>query len=81
MKQKIEIIFETEETIIIRQTAKTWTAYCPECRAIVEMALPQTIADLSDFTEREIFRLIERKEIHFVETERIFVCRNSLSIL
>ena len=74
----MEIIFETEETVIIRQAPKTWTAFCPQCRAMAEMALPQTIADLSGFTEREIFRLIEAGEIHFVEAERVFVCLNSL---
>ncbi|HEY0459542.1 MAG TPA: hypothetical protein VGC97_10425 [Pyrinomonadaceae bacterium] len=78
MKQKMEIIFEIEETVIVRQTAITWTAFCPACRALVEMALPQTIADLSGFTEREIFRLIEAGKVHFVEAERVFVCRNSL---
>lgn len=79
MKPKIEITFEMEETVILRQAAKMRTAFCPQCQAIVEMAMPQTVADLSDFTERDIFRLIERTEIHFLEEERVFVCLNSLT--
>lgn len=79
MKQKTEITFEVEETIILRQVAETLTAFCPQCQALVEMITPQIAAALAGLCEREIFRLIENGRIHFVEAERIFVCHASLA--
>jgi len=80
MKQKTEIILEVEETIILRQVAQTLTGFCPQCQAPVEMLTPQLAAALCGLSEREIFRLIENGRLHFTEAERIFVCRNSLTI-
>ena len=80
MKQKTEITLEVEETIILRQSEKTLMDFCPQCQALVEMTTPQTAAALFNLSEREIFRLIESGRLHFTEAERIFVCRNSLSV-
>ena len=79
MKQKTEIIFEVEETIILRQVAETVTAFCPQCQALVEMITPQFAAAVSKTPIREIFRLIESGRLHFMETDEIRVCLNSLS--
>jgi hypothetical protein len=79
MKQKVEITLEVEETIILRQGEKILTEFCPQCQALVEMLTPQIAAALFNLTERELFRLIENGQLHFVEAERIFVCRNSLT--
>lgn len=79
MKQKTEITLEVEETIILRQSGNKFKAFCPQCQALVEMITPQITAALTGLGEREIFRLIEAAEIHFVEAERIFVCRDSLA--
>jgi hypothetical protein len=79
MKQKAEITFEVEETIILRQEARKIRVFCPQCLAAVEMLTPPTAAALTGLSEREIFRLIEAAEIHFLEAERVFVCRNSLT--
>lgn len=51
MKQKTEITFEVEETIILRQVAETLTAFCPQCQALVEMLPPQTAALFLGFSE------------------------------
>lgn len=79
MKRKTEITFETEETVVIRKAPQTFTVFCRECRATVEMVSPQAVAAFSQISEREIFRLIEAGKIHFVEAESVFVCRNSLT--
>ena len=79
MKRKAEITFEIEETIILRQAAQISSRFCLQCGALVEMASPQTIADFSNFTEREIFRLVEGGKIHFIEAERILICLNSIT--
>lgn len=79
MKQKTEITFEVEETIILRQVAETLTAFCSQCQASVEMITPQHAVALFNLSEREIFRLMEAGKIHFIETGRVYVCRDSLT--
>ncbi len=78
MKRKTEITFEIEEIISLRQGGNRLQAFCPQCQTLVEMLAPQIAAALSGLSEREIFRLIENERVHFVETDRVFVCRNSL---
>ncbi len=77
MKQKIEIILEIEQTITLRRGANQLQTICPQCRTLVEMTTPRIAAALYGSSEREIFRLIEAGAIHFIETERVFVCWNS----
>jgi hypothetical protein len=80
MKQKGEITFEIEETIILRQGERKVKSFCPHCAALVEMASPYLTAMISNLSEREIFRLIERGRIHFIETNRVLICLDSLPI-
>ena len=75
MKQKTEITFEVEELIAIK-ARRAFRGFCRECDAFVEMVPPEAAAVLTGLGEREIFRLIETGEIHFVEAERVFVCRD-----
>ncbi|MBC7899863.1 MAG: hypothetical protein H7070_07385 [Saprospiraceae bacterium] len=79
MKQRAEITFETQETIVLREGSKILTVFCPKCRKNVLMAAPQAIAILLGSTEREIFRLVEAGKIHFTETGRVLVCLKSLN--
>ena len=76
MKRKTEITFEVEELIAIK-ARRAFQGFCRECDAFVEMVPPEAAAVLTGLGEREIFRLIETGDIHFVEAERVFVCRNS----
>lgn len=80
MKQKGEITFETEETIVFREGPCIRSAFCPTCGERVLMASPQTIAAVSSLTEREIFRLLERDKIHFIETDRVLLCIRSVGM-
>ena len=45
---------------------------------MTEMATPKTAGVLTEISEREVFRLIESKEIHFIENARVLVCVASL---
>lgn len=45
------------------------------------MTTPQVAAILTQFTEREIFRLIETGKVHFVETDKVLVCLKSLTAI
>jgi len=78
MKQKTEIIFEIEESITIRNR-RSFVGFCAGCGALVEMLTAEVAATLTGLGEREIFRLVEAGALHFVEAERVFVCRRSLA--
>ena len=81
MQQKTEIEIEVNETIIYNRSGERVETFCPECKSQVEMSTPQVAAILSRFTEREIYRLVETGKVHFVETDRVLICLNSLNCL
>ena len=72
------IVIEIDERIAVTNTEQQFEAYCSECKKMTEMATPKTAGVLADSSEREVFRLIESKEIHFVESARVLVCVESL---
>jgi hypothetical protein len=76
MKRTTEVTFETEELVSVKVRCG-FTGFCERCNSFVEMLPPEAAAVLTGLGEREIFRLIETGEIHFVEAERIFVCSES----
>ena len=69
---------EIDERIAVTNTEQQFEAYCSECKKITEMATPKTAGVLTEISEREIFRLIEGREIHFMENARVLVCVASL---
>jgi hypothetical protein len=79
MKQKVEIKFEVEETIVLRQGEQLGSEFCPQCHIVSAMIAPRAIAILSGAKEREIFRLIEAGEIYFVEEDSVRVCLSCLN--
>jgi hypothetical protein len=72
------IVVEIDERIAVTNTEQQFEAYCSECKKMTEMATPKTAGVLTEISEREIFRLIEGKEIHFVENAQVLVCIESL---
>jgi len=79
MKNKNDgIVVEIDERIAVTNTEQQFEAYCSECKKMTEMATPKTAGVLTETTEREVFRLIEGKEIHFIENDRVLVCVASL---
>lgn len=81
MKQRAEIVFEKEETVLLRQSEATINGLCPSCQVLTIMATPEAVALISGTSEREIFRLIEAGEVHFVEGPKVYVCLNSLAAI
>ena len=55
MKQKTEIVFEIEESVVVKIRAG-FIGLCPECNRLTEMLTTETAAALSGLGEREIFR-------------------------
>ena len=74
MKRKAAIIFELEETVVLRQGRKVIIDYCPRCQKDVDLIPPDLLALLAGSSEREIFRLIEAGRIHFIESGRVLAC-------
>lgn len=74
----MEITFETEETVVLREGAKVSLNSCPGCGRDVLMATPQAAAFVSRVSEREIFRLIELGLLHFSENGCVLVCLESV---
>ena len=74
MKQKKQIVFEVEETVVMRSGEFSAPSFCPFCGETVVMATPWTAATIHAVSEREIFRLIERGAIYVIEGERILMC-------
>lgn len=72
------IVVEIDERIAVTNAEQQFEAYCSECKKMTEMATPKTAGVLAEISEREIFRLIEGKEIHFIENAGVLVCVTSL---
>lgn len=76
-----KIVFEKEETLVLRQSRATMNEYCSLCQMLTTMVTPEALAMMSGLSEREIFRLIETSELHFYERPKVYVCLNSLAAI
>lgn len=81
MNHKTEIEIEMSETVAYSRRSERFENFCPACKSMSEMATPQVAAILTHTTEREIYRLVETGELHFVETDRVLVCLESFGDL
>ncbi|MCA1625545.1 MAG: hypothetical protein LC768_14105 [Acidobacteria bacterium] len=79
MKQRAEITFEIEETIVVRQGEKLSREFCPLCGIVVDMLTPQFATAASKKPVRQIFRLIEAGKVHFSETDGGLICLDCLT--
>lgn len=76
--KKDGIVVEIDERIAVTNEEQQFEAYCSECKKMTQMVTPKTAAILTEISEREVFRLIEGNEAHFIENARILVCIESL---
>ena len=72
------IVVEIDERIAVTDAEQRFEAYCSQCKKMTEMGTPKTAAVLTGISEREVFRLIEGAEVHFIENARVLVCIESL---
>jgi hypothetical protein len=77
-EKKAAIIIEIDEEIRLPEAPARFEAFCPQCRRLVKMASTPLAALERGISERQLFRLIEEREIHFVEADRVLVCLDSL---
>ena len=76
--KKDGIVVEIDERIAVTNEEQQFEAYCSDCKKMTQMVTPKTAAVLTGISEREVFRLIEGTEVHFVENARVLVCIESL---
>jgi hypothetical protein len=77
MKRNDGIVIEIDERIAVTDSER-FEAYCSDCKTMTQMATPKTAGVIAEISEREVFRLIEGKEVHFIENARVLVCVESL---
>ncbi len=77
----MEITFETEETVVLREGSKVSVYHCPNCCRSVLMATPQAAAFLLGVSERHIFQMLEADLLHFTENGRVLICLESARAL
>ena len=76
--KKDGIVVEIDERIAVTNEEQQFEAYCSDCKKMTQMVTPKTAAVLTGISEREVFRLIEGTEVHFIENARVLVCIESL---
>lgn len=78
-RQKTVITVETFQRTTVRLRREAKVAWCEQCEAETAMLAPDEAAAHLQTTAREIFRLTEAGQIHFLETESgaLLICRNS----
>ena len=76
--RKTNIFIKTERKLIIRKETANEIICCEQCAE--QMLAAQVSADFFGVSSRKIYRLIDRDQIHFVETEanEIYVCPVSI---
>lgn len=80
VKKRIEITIKKRETFVVRSARFSAGCWCGECDRPSQMITPDEAAVLVATSLREIYRLIEKGALHFVEPDRgsVLICLNSL---
>ena len=58
---------ETHSLTVVRTTQKEIDLWCESCGVTVAMVTPESAAEMLNTNPREIYRRVERAEVHFVE--------------
>ena len=83
MRKKAKITIERERVLVVSRSKPLIEAQCPVCAAMVQMVSVEEAGLLAEISQREIFRLAESGEIHFIENAQgqAMFCLDSLSQL
>ena len=81
MADKLIVRRETHELKILARPRVKEKRFCDHCQAKVRWLTPEEAMALGRVSLREIFRLVESREIHFTESKEGFliVCAESLT--
>lgn len=79
--KKREIFIEREQLVFFRDKSQEGSLMCNVCDMETIMLPPALFAEILRVSSREIYLLIEAKEVHIIEDEsfQLFVCSISLA--
>lgn len=77
---RTEITVETHEVIVIRHRSRFPKPFCARCGSQALMLTVDEATVLFGYSTRELCRLVEQEQVHFIETSRrmLLVCPESL---
>jgi hypothetical protein len=81
-KRTVKITIKREEFVYLRRHQTGTSAWCSDCEANVNMLTPEEAAAVSGLSPRQIYRMVEARRLHFVESPEsaIFICPYSLEL-
>jgi hypothetical protein len=76
----IEISVERREISVVRPNRQTMVLPCDRCGAEVEMVPVETAVAMTGMTPRMLYRGMEEKKLHFIESVegKVLLCTASL---
>jgi hypothetical protein len=79
-KRRIEITVERRRILLVRRRNPSAPISCEVCTGNPQMLPLDEAARLLGMSERAIFRRVEARQVHFIETPdgRLYVCGSSL---
>jgi excisionase family DNA binding protein len=81
--RRVEITVEREVISVLGTVDQSFPALCKECGREVTMLTPEGAAAAVGTTARTVYRWVEDKQLHFMESGsgKVFVCSESLHAL
>jgi len=78
--RETNILIVTHERTIVRPMPAAIAGFCSECGEGTAFLLPELAAAQTGLSVREIYRRVERGDVHFSEAHEgpTLICRNSL---
>lgn len=80
LRRRIEITAETWRLLVVRRPGALASLWCEQCGAHAAFLPADLAAAVTARTAREVYRLVEASEVHFVESAdgSVLVCLLSL---
>jgi hypothetical protein len=81
--RRYEITVEREFISLRGGPLQAYTALCQSCGHNVTMLPPEQTAEVAGVAVRAVYRWVEEKRVHFIESNsgRLFLCSDSVQVL
>jgi hypothetical protein len=81
--RRYEITVEREFISLRSGPVQAYTAFCDACGHDVTMLPPEQVAEVAGIAVRAVYRWVEEKRVHFIESDsgRLFLCSDSFQAL
>ena len=80
IRRKTEISVQQTKRLVVTLPETEEIITCPFCEGVEVMIAAESVASVFGFSRREIYRMVETRQVHFLETTEgvLFVCPKSL---